>query len=132
MRLVGDEEIKWDNRGHFFAAAARAMRCILVDRARRRAAGKHGGGQDRLELGDVAIVTAVPSDDLLALDSALTKLQQRDERKAEVVHLRYFAGLTVSETARAMGISPRLVSSEWTFARAWLARELAEACGDTE
>lgn len=132
VRLVGDGPSEWNSRGHFFAAAARAMRRILVERARRNAQGKRGGGRMRVPLGDVAMVSSAPPEDLLELDLALGRLELRDSRKAEVVSLRYFAGLTVDETAAAMGVSPRLVNKEWTFARAWLMRELSggEPAGD--
>lgn len=124
LRLVGDDDVHWDSRGHFFAAAATAMRRIMVERARKRGRAKHGGERQREVLGDVAILSRAPPADLLALDEALTKLERQDRRRNDVVLLRYFAGLTVEETARALGISPRTVKSEWSFARAWLHREL--------
>ena len=124
LRLLGDDEVHWDSRGHFFAAAGTAMRRIMVERARKRGRAKHGGDRQREVLGDVAIISLAPPADLLALDEALTKLERQDRRRNDVVLLRYFAGLTVEETARALGISPRTVKSEWSFARAWLHREL--------
>jgi RNA polymerase sigma factor (TIGR02999 family) len=132
LRLVGGADVKWDGRGHFFAAAARAMRRILVERARHRKRIKHGGGQKRVELEEGMMATEPPATDLLALDEALDRLERYDKRKCEVVMLRYFAGLTNDETAAAMGISSATVRNEWTFARAWLMRELnVQAMGDS-
>lgn len=124
MRLVGDGDVVWQNRGHFFGAAAQAMRRILVERARHRGRLKRGGGRARVELGDQAIGSEPPATDLLALDDALEKLEARDKRKADVVMLRYFAGLSIEETAAALGVSPATVKNEWSFARAWLHREM--------
>jgi len=120
---------RWDNRGHFFAAAALAMRRILVERARHQKRLKHGGGKQRLELDDqrdglAASQADYDGTDLVALDDALKKLEAIDERKARIVSLRYFAGLTVPETAAALDLSPATVKNEWAFARAWLHREL--------
>lgn len=126
MRLVGSTgEVTWANRRHFFGAAAQAMRRILVERARRHQAAKHGGGRDRAAFHD-DIAVELPGDrvDMIALDDALNRLAQRDERKAEIVHLRYFAGLTIEETAAAMELSPATIKSEWSYARLWLFREL--------
>ena len=133
MRVIGNDPDKphqqWDNRGHFFGAAALAMRRILVERARHRQRLKHGGDAKREEM-DEQITPAAPEGapvtDLIALDEALTKLEKLDARKAKVVSLRYFAGLTVEEVAAALEVSPATVKNDWTFARAWLARELAE------
>ena len=127
LRLVGDNDVTWDNRGHFFAAAALAMRRILVERARSRNRIKRGGGRARVELTDAALVTEPPDHDLLVLDEALARLEKFDKRKADVVMLRYFAGLSIEETAAALGVSPATVKNEWTFARAWLHREVARA-----
>lgn len=125
MRLLGDADVKWDNRGHFFGAAARAMRRILVERARHRDRIKHGGGRKRVELQDDAAMSQEPeAGELLALDEVLEKLERMDRRKAEVVMLRYFAGLSVEETAAALAISPATVKNDWAFARAWLHREM--------
>lgn len=124
LRLIGDRDIRWDSRAHFFGAAAQAMRRILVERARRHARVRHGGGLKRLPLDNVDLVEEAPTDDLLALDEALSDLEARDERKARVVMLRYFAGLTIEETASAMGVSPATVKNEWSFARAWLYSEI--------
>lgn len=125
MRLVGEADVKWDGRGHFFGAAARAMRRILVDRARSRGRIKRGGGRGRVELQPEVMAVEPPSTDLLALDEALDRLEKYDKRKCDVVLLRYFAGLSIEETAAALGVSPATVKNEWTFARAWLHRELA-------
>jgi RNA polymerase sigma factor (TIGR02999 family) len=129
LRLVGDTNVTWDNRGHFFAAAALAMRRILVERARSRNRIKRGGGRARVELTDGALVSEPPDDDLLILDEALERLEKYDKRKADVVMLRYFAGLSIEETAAALGVSPATVKNEWTFARAWLHREIGKSEG---
>jgi RNA polymerase sigma factor (TIGR02999 family) len=126
LRLVGPaDERRWADRGHFFAAAAQAMRHILVDRARRRRRGKHGWQRQRVAL-DEAAVPAPPAagDDLLALDEALTRLAAEDPEAAQVVQLRYFAGLTVQEAAQSLGMSRCTVLRHWTFARAWLLQQL--------
>lgn len=124
LRLVGDGS-EFDSRGHFFAAAAEAMRRILIEQARRKSRQKHGGDQRRTEtpLEDISI-DAGQSADMLDLDAALTELESLDEAMASVVKLRYFAGLTVEETAAALGISPRAVNRQWTAARAWLTQAL--------
>ncbi len=123
LRLVGpDDAQKWDGRGHFFAAAAEAMRRILVDNARRKRTAKHGGGHRRHDLEDVEIVAGAPAEDLLALDEALTRLAAGDPAKAELVKLRYFAGLSIEDAARALGISPATAKRHWAYARAWLFR----------
>jgi RNA polymerase sigma factor (TIGR02999 family) len=123
LRLTTDgTDRRWDRRGHFFAAAAIAMRRILVERARRYGRIKHGGRQHRVDLdadADAAGIRVDPSD-VLDVDRALTELEAIDPRKAQVVALRYFAGLTVEETAAAMQLSPATVKNEWAFARAWL------------
>jgi len=126
LRLVGQpEEIKWDNRGHFFVAAATAMRRILVERARHRNRLKRGGDRAKVEFNDDVLAVEPPSDDLLALDEALQRLESYDERKCRVVMLRYFAGLSIDETASALRVSSATVKNEWAYARAWLHRELA-------
>jgi RNA polymerase sigma factor (TIGR02999 family) len=125
LRVAGDaQDQRWDRRGHFFAAAALAMRRILVERARHYQRLKHGAGGERVDL-DSAMLRADPQlNDLVAVDEALTRLEHTDPRKAQVVMLRYFAGLTVEETATALDISPATVKNEWQFARQWLYRAL--------
>ena len=123
LRLVGSaDEARWDNRGHFFAAAAEAMRRILVDHARRKAAARHGGGGARLELEPDLAAAPEPREDLLALDEALDRLAAEDPLKANLVKLRYFAGLTLPDAAAALGLSERTAGRHWAFARAWLRR----------
>jgi RNA polymerase sigma factor (TIGR02999 family) len=125
LRLVGaDPAQPWSGRGHFFAAAAEAMRRILIDQARRKQAKVHGGGRERVELPDDLAAAARP-DDLLALDEALTSLEGHDEAAARLVKLRYFAGLTHQEAADALGISRGAADRLWLLARAWLFRRLS-------
>lgn len=127
LRLLGSgasEPQQWDHRGHFFAAAAIAMRRILVERARRYQMPKHGGGRERVELADSAAESGAAAVDLVALDQALTQLSERDPRMTEIVNLRYFAGLDVKETAAALDLSERTVKREWAVARAWLYKAL--------
>lgn len=126
LRLVGDANLHWDNRGHFFAAAATAMRRILVERARARMRLKRGGTGRRIELAEHSMIVEPPSEDMLFLDEALDRLSTFDPRKAKVVMMRYFAGLSVEETAAALDVSPATVKNDWAFARAWLHRELNE------
>ena len=119
LRLVGDgNDRRYQDRGHFFAAAATAMRHIRIDQARRKKTQKHGGNVQRLELDEVAAPT--PDDELLALDEALTQLAALDARKAQLVELRFFAGLTNDQAATVLGISPTTADRDWAFARAWL------------
>jgi RNA polymerase sigma factor (TIGR02999 family) len=125
LRLVGKEDPGWNSRGHFFAAAARAMRRILVEQARRKRLDKHGAGRKRLNADEIDIPIEPPSEDVLALDEALESLRQRDERKCDVVTLRYFAGLTIEETAKVLNISEPTVERDWRFARALLHAQLA-------
>ena len=128
MRLVASPEQRFDGRVHFFACAAEAMRRILIERARRVSRVKRGGDQKRTELSDqVASGDEPDTGELLAVDQALTRLEERDPQMAQVVKLRYFAGLSVKETAEALGIAPRSVNRHWTAARAWLNRELKSA-----
>jgi len=123
LRLVGPADAhRWDHRGHFFAAAAEAMRRILVDRARRKAAARHGGELGRLELEPDLAAAPEVREDLLALDEALDRLAIEDPIKAELVKLRFFAGLTLPEAAKALGLSERTAGRHWAFARAWLRR----------
>ena len=126
LRLVGgDPGRPWEGRGHFFAAAAEAMRRILVEGARRRRSRKRGGGRDRLGLDPDDLAAPEPDAELLALDEALDRLAALDPEKAELVKLRYFAGLTIPQAAEALGISTATASRHWTFARAWLRREVS-------
>jgi RNA polymerase sigma factor (TIGR02999 family) len=128
LRLVGGESApQWGGRGHFFAAAAEAMRRILVENARRKQRLRHGGAHRRVDLDSECVVGGMPSVDLLALDMALDKLAASEPVKAQVVKLRFFAGLTMPEAAAALGISLATVERHWTFARAWLYAELADA-----
>ena len=115
---------RWDGRWHFFAAAAEAMRRILVDDARGRSRLKHGGGMHRVQLDDVQLSVDEPPEDLLALDEALTVLTEQHPQKAQLVKLRYFAGLTIEEAAQAMGISTATAQRHWRYARAWLYRHI--------
>ena len=127
MRLVDrDAAQHWNSRGHFFGAAAEAMRRILVENARRRARGKHGGDRIREQLEPAEIVAPEVSEDLLALDEALQRLAEHDPQAAELVKLRYFAGLTIPQAAEILGVSPRKADFIWSFARAWLRREIEE------
>jgi RNA polymerase sigma factor (TIGR02999 family) len=126
VRLVDNDRAQhWDSRGHFFAAAAEAMRRILVERARRRARLKHGGHFERIDLDAIEIATDTAGVDILELDEALSRLAIQHPDKAELVKLRYFAGLTGDEAAAVLGISPATADRHWTFARAWLVRELS-------
>jgi len=121
LRLVGNGATAWNSRGHFFAAAAQAMRQILVDQARRKRSRKHGGAHKRIEFADMELAFETDrTTDMLALDDALTQLQRADERKARIVMLRHFAGLTAEETAAALDVSVSTVEREWRFARALL------------
>ncbi|MDF1841512.1 MAG: ECF-type sigma factor [Rubripirellula sp.] len=131
LRLIGEQDRKkWDGRGHFFAAAAEAMRRILIDSARRRNAEKRGGGMLRCELKDDGVaLEAVDCETLLSLDEALTKLAQEDADLAKLVELRYFTGLTIEETSEILGVSSRTTKRNWAYARAWLKRAI-DSSGD--
>ncbi len=122
LRLLGNRS--WQNRRHFFAACAEAMRRILIETARRRGRAKRGGGRQAVTLDEVAQPGGTPSDELLALDQALSDLEALAPRKALVVKLRYFAGLSIVETAAALEVSPATVKVDWSFAKAWLHRRL--------
>jgi RNA polymerase sigma factor (TIGR02999 family) len=125
LRLVGDKSPQFANRAHFFSAAAEAMRRILIDRARRKRAVRHGGSQQRVDPGEADF--AIPdhnSDQLLAINDALDKLATVDHLEAELVKLRYFVGLTSDEAAAILGVSPRTAKNYWTHARAWLFQEI--------
>jgi RNA polymerase sigma factor (TIGR02999 family) len=124
IRLVGTEDQIWDGRGHFFAAAAEAMRRILVENARRKRRAKHGGGRQRVDLDEADLVAGPPSIDLIAMDEALNKLASEDATKAELVKLRYFVGLTEDEAASVLKISRSTAKRHWAYASAWLFREI--------
>lgn len=137
MRLIGAESgdlLKWDSRGHFFSAAAISMRRILVDEARRRRRLKRGGSFKRVALTESGAVVEQSggSMDLVDLDEALSRLQREDPRRGEVIMLRYFAGLTIEQTASALGISETTVKADWNFARAWLRRAMDQARDDED
>ncbi len=124
LRLAGGAEHTWDSRAHFFGAAAEAMRRILIDNARRKKALRHGAGQAPLNLQDLDIAAPAPDDQVLAIDEALRKFAALDPQKAQLVTLRYFAGLTIDEAARVLGISEATAKRWWFFARAWLYAEV--------
>jgi RNA polymerase sigma factor (TIGR02999 family) len=124
LRLVGGGRDQWEGRKHFFAVAAEAMRRILIDNARRKQRQKRGGGHARLDLDAVAVLAPEPSHDLLDLDEALTRLAMADAAAAELVQLRYFAGLSLPEAAEVLGLAPRSVDRLWAYARAWLREAL--------
>jgi RNA polymerase sigma factor (TIGR02999 family) len=127
LRLIGQEDARWDGRAHFFAAAAEAMRRILVDAARRKRAGKHGGGVRRHDATEIHIAAPQAPEDLVALDEALDRFAAIDPRKADLVKLRYFVGLTIEQAAEALGISPATAKRHWTYSKAWLFRAIGEA-----
>ena len=128
LRLLRDDpQAHWQNRAHFFAAAAEAMRRILVEQARRKRALKHGGRRPRQALEEAELMVPEPREDLLALDEALKLLADSDRAAADLVRLRYFGGLSIPEAAEVLGISPRTANRLWTYARAWLHRQLKNA-----
>jgi RNA polymerase sigma factor (TIGR02999 family) len=134
LRVAGGGKVQgWNSRGHFFAAAAEAMRRILVENARRKARLKRGGDRGRRELDEAALALAAPDgapdDDLLALDAALTRLAALDPLRARLVQLRYFCGLSIDEAAEILGISPSTADRSWAYARAWLRLEIAGGAG---
>ncbi len=124
LRLVGQQNVQWQTRAHFFAVAARVMRNILVDHARGRGRAKRGEGKAELPLGDVAVMSDERADELLAVNTALDSLTAIDPRKSRVFELRYFGGMSVDEAAEALKVSPATVTRDWRMARAWLRREL--------
>ncbi|HEY7155143.1 MAG TPA: ECF-type sigma factor [Gemmataceae bacterium] len=127
LRLVGLDQVQyWNSRGHFFAAAAEAMRRILVESARRKSRLKHGRGRERVDLDSGCLVSTAPSLDLVALDEALSRLAETEPVKVELVKLRFFAGLTMSDAAAALNISVATAERYWSFAKAWLYAELAD------
>ena len=128
LRLIGPADgLRWDGRGHFFAAAAEAMRRVLVDAARRKRARKHGGDRRRVELRDVPAEPEVEDERLLALDAALTRLAVEDPVAARVIEIRHFAGLSIEDAAAALGLSRATAYRHWTYARAWLRDAVSEA-----
>jgi RNA polymerase sigma factor (TIGR02999 family) len=128
IRLVGSEARNWSSRTHFFAAAAQAMRRILIDNARRKKSMKYGGGRQRIDLNEVVLAgnDATHLDDLIALDAALEKLSTKDKVKADLVKLRYFAGLTSKQAAELLGISHNTADQYWAYARSWLRLEITK------
>jgi RNA polymerase sigma-70 factor, ECF subfamily len=125
LRLLGWDQVSWQNRGHFFGVSARMMRRVLVDIARRRRAERRGGASwVRVPLDSVDVAASEPGGDVLAVDTALEMLAREDPRKAQVVELRFFGGLSIEETAQSLGVSARTVHTDWVFARAWLYRTL--------
>jgi RNA polymerase sigma factor (TIGR02999 family) len=129
LRLTGKQDQKWDGRGHFFAAAAEAMRRILIENARRKRAVRHGGGKERLNIQDVDIAAFAKDDELIAVNEALEKFAAENKPKAELVKLRYFAGLTIEEAAEVLDISVPTAKRWWAYARAWLHNELEAGQG---
>jgi len=127
LRLVGTEDQSWDSRGHFFKAAAEAMRRILIENARRKGTQKRGGEQKRVELNEPLLIAADQAilDEIIALDEAIEKLEKRDELKAELVKLRFYAGLTIEQSAKCLGISLTTAKTYWAYTRAWLLREVS-------
>jgi len=124
IRLVGSEAQNWNSRAHFFGAAAEAIRRILIENARRKQRLKRGCGRKKVDLKDRDVVIEEPLDDIIALDEALTELAETDKIKAEIVKLRYFAGLTLEQTAQALGISPSTAQRYWLYSKAWLFRKI--------
>ena len=125
IRLVGkNNDQSWDNRGHFFGAAAEAMRRLLIDNAKTKNRLKRGGGAIRIDLDLIDSAIEAPSDELIALDESLTRLSESDPECAEVIKLRFFGGLTIPETAKILGISPRTANLRWAYGRAWLYKQL--------
>ncbi len=131
LRLVDQRNVKWNNRAHFFAIAAQMMRRILVDYARSHLYAKRGAGAVHVSLDHAGLVSNEPTAEVTALDEALTKLESIDPRQARVVELRFFGGLTIKETAEAMGISVDMVKREWSTAKAWLYREMSSSVEGT-
>ena len=132
LKLIDQNDARWQNRAHFFAIAAQAMRRILIDSARKHAAAKRGGPQEKLSLDEVADIALEPDINLLKLDEALHELAKIDPRQSRIVELRYFGGLTIEETAEVISVSPATVKREWVMARAWLHQEITESESDRE
>src|SRR5208337_353131 len=126
LRLVGQERIEWQGRSHFFAMAATSMRRILVDRARKKMAEKHGGREEKVQLDEALVYSPGKSKDIVSLDEALNRLEKMSPRQSRVVELRFFGGLEMEEIAKIEGVSVRTVKQDWNLARAWLHREIAK------
>lgn len=126
LRLGGHENQAWNGRPHFFGAAAEAMRRILIDNARRKQARRHGGGQQRIDIQEIEIAVDVRDDDLLEVNAALERFAAQDKQKAELVKLRYFTGLTISQAAEMLGVSAPTANRWWAYARAWLHKEIED------
>ena len=127
LRLLQTEDPNWDNKGHFFKAAAEAMRRILIENARRKRTNKRGGDQQRVELSESSLMEKdhTTLDDIIALDEALEKLEKKDQLKADLIKLRFYAGLTIEQSAKSLGISLTSAKTHWAYARAWLLREIS-------
>jgi RNA polymerase sigma-70 factor (ECF subfamily) len=125
LKLIDQRDPHWQNRAHFFAIAAQAMRRILIDSARKHVAEKRGGGGQKLSLAEIATISPEPNTNLLALDEALNRLAEIDSQQSRIIELRYFGGLTIEETAEVIRLSPATIKREWTMARAWLHQALA-------
>ena len=126
IRLVGSHEVAWENRAHFYVAAAEAMRRVLIEHARKRGRIKRGGDRKRVPLSAVYLAENAHPEEIMSVDTAIRRLEERDSRMARIVRLRFFAGLSVEDTAETLGLSDRTVRREWALARAWLHRELGE------
>jgi RNA polymerase sigma factor (TIGR02999 family) len=126
LRLVGDGDRTWQNRAHFFGAAAEAMRRILIENARRKSRLKRGGGQARLDIEELELAQTTPDDKVLLIDEALERLQAEDPEKARIVVLKFFGGLTNQEVAESLGVAERTVERQWAYAKAWLFRSIRE------
>lgn len=124
LRLVGEGNRNWENRGHFFGAAAEAMRRILIENARRKSRLKRGGGQQRVDIEEVELADTTPDDKILLIDEALEKLQAEDPDKAKIVVLKFFGGLTNQEVAQSLNVTERTVERQWAFAKAWMFRSI--------
>ena len=124
LKLVDQREVRWQNRAHFFALSSQLMRRILLDHARAQKRGKRGGDAVHVALEDVAVITPEKSEELIALDEALTRLAQFDSKKSKIVEMRFFGGLSVNEVAEVMGIAPVTVMLHWRLAKAWLQKEM--------
>jgi RNA polymerase sigma factor (TIGR02999 family) len=127
LRLGGDEQPTWENRTHFFCAAAEAMRRILIDRARSKQARRHGGGQQRLDVDEVEIAAPMQEDELLAVNEALERFTQHAPQKAELVKLRYFAGMGLKEASQVLGVSEPTAVRWWTYSKTWLYQAIRES-----